>query len=106
MTQTRLREFDLAAGQTLTVDCRRIEGPFGWDATATGAAMAVEASNAADPQSASDWFASKTTPTIAAGAAAQDGEEIPIGWIRWVAASGGTGRVRLAFRGRIVPTVR
>lgn len=102
---TTLHEWDLGAGEVLTVDVRSAAFPLGWSATATGAAMAVEASNAAYPQSSDDWFASSDTPNVPADGAAQDSETVPTGWLRWRCGTGGTGQVRIAAKGRIEATI-
>ena len=102
MADTRLRELDLAAGQTLTVDCRGVESPLRWDATAAGAVLSVDASHAPDPQAAADWH---YADAVRRGETCGGMIDAPIGWLRWRAAAAGTGSVRLAFRGRIVATV-
>ena len=102
---TTLSEHSLTAGQTLRLDLRAVSYPFGWRATATGAAMTVEASNVADPQSDDDWFAHKVVPTISAGGDEQDAETAPVGWLRWSCGAGGTGKVEIAAKGMIRATV-
>ena len=102
MTDVRIREFDLTAGQTLTVDCQRISAePWTWTGRAEGSTMYVESAYVEEP-GADDWF---SITSVSPGHPERCPVPHPVAWMRWRCYIGGSGKISLAFRGRVIPTV-
>ena len=97
---TKLQRIDLAAAETVAVDCRRAIGPFGWFTRMTAGKLASEYSLDARP-AAADWTV-RMGDIGPASAVVPRSERFPLAWLRFKATGDDVGgAISLAFVGSV-----